>query len=123
MPWVMSTLHTPKGKRIDGTESSYHVYIGAVKIAEIYFSPTATKWKVILRLMRNDVSYDASRHFENMGEALKELHRLLNSPPPEGARVGAGQRPTPVPRHERIEDWQGSSGQPMPYQDPHWGKE
>lgn len=35
------------------------------------------------------MSVDA--HYENMGDALRDLHRLLNSPPPEGAEVGRKQ--------------------------------
>lgn len=88
-----------------------------------YFSPTATKWKVVLRLMRNDVSYDTKHHYENMGDAMKDLHRLLNSPPPEGARVGAGAARARDADPPNIGgDWYGT-GQPVPYKDPHWGRE
>jgi|HubBroStandDraft_4_1064222.scaffolds.fasta_scaffold00019_43 hypothetical protein len=76
--WVMSTLRTEKPRE-------YHIYIGAVKVAEICFNRSSAKWKVYLRLMHNYVAYAVKDHYENMGAAMKDLHRLLNSPPPEGA--------------------------------------
>lgn len=78
--WVMSTLRTEKPRE-------YHIYIGAVKVAEVCFSSQAKKWKCYLRLMHNYVSYDVKEHYETMGDAMRDLHRLLNSPPPEGATV------------------------------------
>lgn len=84
MSWTMSTLKAERGE--------YHVYIGAVKVAEVCFSKGATRWKVFLRLMRNHVAYDVREHYETMSDALRDLHRLLNAPPPEGARVGVARR-------------------------------
>lgn len=81
MPWVMSIL-----KRTDPVE--FHVYVGAVKIAEICFDRNATRWKCYLRLMYSYTAYDVRPHYESMSDALKDLHRLLNSPSPEGANVG-----------------------------------
>jgi len=81
MAWVMSTLRTEAPRE-------YHIYIGAVKIAEICFDRNAKWWKCYLRLMANHVAYDVLDHYETMSDALKDLHRLLNSPPPEDATVG-----------------------------------
>jgi len=81
MAWQMSTL---KVKPHDGP-TEYHVFIGQVKIAEIAFSSQAKRWKCYLRLMANYVAYDVREHYETMGDALKDLHRLLREPPPEGA--------------------------------------
>lgn len=73
MVWVMSQ------RRVDG---EYHFYIGAVKIAEIVFCKDAKRWKCFMRLMHSSVGYDL-KDYESMSEALRDLHRLLNSPPPE----------------------------------------
>lgn len=93
MGWTMSTLRV---KPAFGP-LEYHIFIGAIKVAEICFSNQATRWKCYLRLMRNDASYEIRDHFENMSDALKELHRLLNSPSPEGATVGAASRKKEIP--------------------------
>lgn len=74
--WIMSTLRVKGG---------YHIFIGAIKIAEICFHPgIKTRWKCYLRLMRNDVSYE-TLDFEEMSHALKHIHQLLRNPAPEGA--------------------------------------
>lgn len=75
----------------------YHIFIGAIKIAEICFNNEASRWKCYLRLMRNDVSYEVKDHFESMSEALKALHKLLNSPSPEGATVGTAKKEKSTP--------------------------
>lgn len=84
MAWVMSTEQR-------GLEGVY-IYIGAVKIAEIYMRKSNMKWKFYLRLMQNYVAYNDQESYETFSNALKELHRLLNSPPPEGAKVGVKSR-------------------------------
>lgn len=78
--WTMSILESVERPK------AFHVFIGAVKIAEVTFNARASKWTTNLRLMRNDVSYEL-KEFESMSDALKELHRLLNSPPPEKGYV------------------------------------
>lgn len=75
MAWVMHSENHGK----DGV----YFYIGQVKIAEIVYLPNGKKWKYLLRLMHNFVAYDIKNHYETFSDALKDLHRMLNSPPPE----------------------------------------
>lgn len=73
--WVFNSVQ----RKHDGV----HFYIGAVKIAEIQMSKNAKKWKYYLRLMFSSAAYDIKDHYETFSDALKDLHRLLNSPGPE----------------------------------------
>jgi hypothetical protein len=81
--WVMSILRLTEPTR-------YEVYIGAVKVALIYFGRSASRSCCYL-----DVDGEEETEFPTMSDALRELHRLLNSPSPEGAKVGgrAGSQP------------------------------
>lgn len=69
-PWIMSLKKT-----IRPTE--FHVYIGAVKIAEIAFQHG--KYKCYVRFFGFEV-----KDYSSMSDALKDLHKLLQSPPTEG---------------------------------------
>lgn len=73
--WIMSLQWTAK-------PTECHVFIGQVKIAEICFRFPNPRWKVYMRLMRNDVSF-RTKDYESMAKALSDLHEMLNSPPPE----------------------------------------
>lgn len=77
--WVMSLRKTSQ-------PTEFHVYIGAVKIAEIGFRRGASKWNCFTRLFGFQI-----KDYESMNEALRDLHRMLKSPPPEEANVG-GER-------------------------------
>lgn len=72
-------------KKID---HAFYFYIGSVKVAEICFDKNATKWKVFLRLMYTPYAYDVEHKYQTMSEALKDLHRMLNTPI-DGEEAGA----------------------------------
>lgn len=79
--WVMSILKVQN-------PTEFHVYIGALKIAEIAFTKAA-KWKCYMRLPEHRI-----KDYETMSDALKDLHKILNSPSPEGATVGHKGEPS-----------------------------
>lgn len=75
--WVMSI------RKVGPPGTEFHVYIGAVKIAEIAFNSKAPKFKCYMRFFGFEM-----KDYLSMSDALKDLHRLLKSPPPPGANVG-----------------------------------
>ena len=81
MTWVFNS------KPLSKTEVGF--YIGEVKIAEICMDKRATKWHFYLRLMWNHVTYNIpAQRYETFSDALTDLHRRLNAPPPEDHNVG-----------------------------------
>jgi len=71
MSWVMAMTRTER-------PITYGFHIGEVKVAEITFAGR----EVLLRTMSNVTEH------ANMSEAMREMHRRLNAPSPEGSRVG-----------------------------------
>lgn len=76
MSWIMSTKREERPVR-------YRFFIGQVQVAEVSFAGKT----VLLRTMGERYSDEESSH-TSMSEAMKEMHRLLNAPSPEGAKVG-----------------------------------
>lgn len=75
MPWVMT--HTQ-----ERAPMRYHWWIGAIKVAEVqYYSSRGYGGEWVLR----GAGFPPSE-WPSMSAAMKEMHRLLNSPPPEGAQ-------------------------------------
>lgn len=73
--WIMSMLRLSEPTR-------YEVFIGDVTVAEIAFGRAAGRSVCYLRTLE-DV-----QDFPTMSDALRELHRRLKSPSPDGATVG-----------------------------------
>lgn len=71
MSWVMSTTR-------DGGDIT--VWIGAVKIANLHLMKSTKGFKTYVRFMDNTAT---DGEYESVSAALKEIHRLLNNPPPE----------------------------------------
>lgn len=72
--WIMT--HT------DGKDGEYRFYIGAICVAKIRFNKRATKWKCLLDVPGHPAIINVTEH-ESMSDAMKEMHRLLKSPPAE----------------------------------------
>lgn len=90
--WVMAVK-----KQTQPTE--FYVYIGNVKIAEIAFHRSAPKWKCYMRLFGYQI-----KDYLSMSDALRDLHKLLKSPPPEGANVGNERQ---RPERSQLEETEG----------------
>jgi hypothetical protein len=86
MSWVM----TSKRFRGSATDSPRVEFcIGAIKIAEILMLGK-NPWKFYLSCgFDSESTIDT---FDSFGEALKALHKALNSPPPEGFEIFQGSK-------------------------------
>lgn len=71
MSWVMAMTRTER-------PVAYGFHIGDLKVAEITFAGG----RALLRTMTDVTGYPT------MSDAMKEMHRRLNAPSPEGSRVG-----------------------------------
>lgn len=78
-PWIMTSKRFKGG---GGFPPHVEFRIGAVPIADIIMTKHENKWA--FRLFIGD--FQNSEH-TTFGDALRELHNQLNSPPPEGFEV------------------------------------
>ncbi len=87
--WIMSS------EKVGGF---IHFYIGQVKVAHIALSMSNSRWKAYLH-----VEGAKGGQFESVGEAMKEMHRLLRTPRDEIEKDGKRGK---VPAEERTQEYE-----------------